>query len=913
VKREKEFLILCRRLLIILNIIYTIIIAPIVQIIEFVYVFFFKVFKNVAFSVLGVSLTVSFLSLPLYIMAERWQIVERNTIKRLKSAVKKIKSVFSGDEQFMVLSTFYRQNNYHPLYSLRSSIGLIVQIPFFIAAYSFLSNLGTLRGVSFLSIKDISAPDSLFNIGNIYVNILPIAMTLINCIAGAIYTQSLSIRDKIQVYGMAAIFLILLYNSPAALVLYWTLNNIFSLVKNIFYKIKNPLRVLYIIICAIFLLFTLYLLFAMKTRVLKLRLLVVFIISLFYLMPLFLKGFDYLYKHLLIKLFQNRKKMIILLFLSCFTLFLLAGFYIPSSVIASSPDEFCFIENHASPFNYIIHSNLFFFGFFILWPVSIFFLFSDKIRSLLAFILVFFALIFSVYTVAFSGNYGTINNLFNFITTGVFGVSSIQAVLSIITPFFILFILFFLINKYKITYLNSFLTILLLSLAVISFFNVVKINKAYTLLRVKMVNAPERTSLEPVFNLSQNNKNVIVIMADGAINGFVPIIFNEHPKLEKQFDGFTLYKNTASFSAHTLMGTPPLWGGYDYTPVEMNKKSNVPLVEKHNQALLTIPLLLTKTGFNVTVTDPSWANYSWIPDVSIYEKYEKIKAFNLIRQYTSLWYEKNEPDKREYAYPRIMRNIIWFSILKMNNPLLRLIIYDAGWYWGTDNMGRSIINFINSYAILDFLPSLTSFDSTEQEALLITNETTHEAVWLHGQDFKPSEIPSTIGNSKYAYNEYYHSNIAFYFKIGAWFDLLRDNGVYDNTRIIIVADHGGPVFGLISNETLPIKGESRERYNPVFLYKDFNSHGTLSINNDFMTNADVPFFTLNGLLENPASPFTGNPITIKPKEDGILITTYHAPMAANHGKYVFNIKKNQWIYLHGSIYEASNWENYELP
>jgi membrane protein insertase Oxa1/YidC/SpoIIIJ len=895
------------------NIFYSIIISPIVQIIEIVYVFFFKIFKNATFSVFGVSLTVSFLSLPLYIMAERWQIIERETIKKLKPAVNKIKSVFLGDEQFMILSTFYRQNHYHPLYSLRSSIGLILQVPFFIAAYSFLTNLEVLNGVSFLFIKNINAPDSLFHIGNISINILPIAMTLINCIAGAVYAQNLSIRDKIQIYGMAALFLILLYNSPAALVLYWTLNNIFSLVKNVFYKIKNPLKAFYIVLCIVFSVFIIYLVFIMNVRSFKKRLFIAILLSLFYFLPLFLKGFNYLYKNFLSKLFQNRKNTIILLLLSCFTLFLLSGLYIPSSVIASSPDEFCYIENHASPFIYIFHSNLFFFGLFFLYPISIFFLFPDRIKSFLLFIYVSLALIFSIYTLAFSGNYGNISNIFTFDTTGVLNTSFFQAFLSIVISLLVLFILFFLIRKCKIIYINSFLSILLISFAVVSFNNIIKIKKAYTALSVKMVNTTEKSNLEPIFNLSKKHKNVIVIMADAAINGFVPLIFDEHPEIEKQFDGFTLFRNTASFSMHTLMGVPPLWGGYEYTPYEMNRKKDIPLVEKHNQALLTIPLSLVKAGFNVTVTDPSWANYSWIPDNSIYEKHEKINAFNILRQYTGFWYEKNYPDKKEFTYPRIMRNIIWFSFLKINNPLLRLIIYDSGWYWGTDDMGSSIVSFIHSYAILDFLPQLTSFESDEPKALLITNEATHDSAWLNGQDFKPSEIPSTIGTGKFASTKNYHSNTALYLTLGKWFDLLRKNGVYDNTRIIIAADHGAGGWNLISNEPLSINGEVRETYNPVFLYKDFNSHGSLSINNDFMTNADVPFFTLNGLLENPVNPFTGNPITTQPKENGIYITTNHAPMIGSHGKYVYSLKKNQWIYLRDSIYEASNWENAELP
>jgi len=894
------------------DILYTIIISPLVQIIEFMYVLFYKVTKSEVFSVLGVSLTVSFLSLPLYMMAERLQNVERETINRLRRGVNKIKSVFSGDEQFMILSTFYRQNHYHPLYSLRNSIGLIVQIPFFIAAYTFLSHLDALSGVSFLFIKDISLPDSLFHIGNFSVNILPIVMTLINCTAGFVYTQSLSVRDKIQVYGIAFVFLILLYNSPAALVLYWTLNNIFSLIKHIFYKIKNPLKVLYIVICAVFSFSILYILLVFKNRQFSYRLIIVFLLSLFYFLPLFLKGFDYLYKNILSKIFQNRKYMVILFLLSCLTLFILAGLYIPSSVIASSPDEFCFIENHSSPFSYIVHSNLFFFGFFVLWPVSIFFLFSDKIKSCLVFIVVSLALIFSVYTVVFSGDYGVIDNLFNFNSTGVLKTGITQAFLSVLALFFILFLLFFLIGKNKITYITSFLSILIISFTVISFINIIKINNAYNLLSVRMSNASEKASIDPIFSLSKENKNVIVFMADGAVNEFVPVIFAEHPEIERQFDGFTLFKNTASYSNHTLMGVPPIWGGYEYTPAEMNKKKDIPLVEKHNQALLTIPLLLVEAGFNVTVTDPSWANYSWISDISIYDKYEKINAYNTIWKYTSLWYEKNMPDKKEFTYKRIMRNIIWFSFLKMNNPLLRLIIYDKSWYWSTDEQSNTIINFINSYAVLDFLPELTAFDSAEQSALLITNEATHEGAWL-GPDFNPSEKKSSMGNSKYASHIKYHSNTAFYLKMGEWFDLFRKNGVYNNTRIIIVADHGGKMKDFIIDEPFPEKGESREFYNPVFLYKDFNSHGTLAINNDFMTNADVPFFALNGLLENPVNPFTGNSITTEPKKNGIYISTYPAPMAGNHGKYVFNIKKDQWMYLHDSIFEPSNWKRAELP
>ena len=894
-----------------LNILYTIIIAPLVQIIEFVFVFFYKIFHNLAIPLFGVSFVVSFLSLPLYMMAERWQMIERETVKRFKSSIAKIKTVFKGDEQFMVLSTFYRQNHYHPIYALRSSLGIFVQIPFFIAAYYYLSHLSIIRGISFKFIHDLGMPDSLFRIGTFPINVLPILMTAINCVAGAIYTKGLSLRDKVQVYGMALIFLVLLYNSPSCLVIYWTLNNIFSLVKNVFYRIKNPRKVLYILGCIICGLFIIYLLFFMGRRSIRKRILIVCILSIYFFLPLILMGLKFLQKRILSNLLQHRINMTVLLVLSCLVLAVLSGIYISSSVIASSPDEFCFVDNNASPFAYLFQSLFFYIGAFLLWPVCIYLLFSDKIKTFIVPILSIFALLFSIYTLLFSGDYGTISNTFNFNTSGILVPSGLITVLSLGVILLVVPFVFIIIKKNKTNILNALLVILVISFTGVSIHNFVTIGNSYKDLSKRRSANAAINSLDPIFSLSKTNKNVIVFMADGSVNGFVPLIFNEHPELNQEFDGFTLYRNTASFASHTLMGVPPIWGGYDYTPTEMNEKKDIPLVEKHNQALLTLPRLLVDAGFNVTVTDPSWANYAWIPDTSIYDNYKNITAFNTISRYTALWYKKNEPEAANFTYTRIKQNIIWFSFLKMNIPALRLIIYDNGWYWGTDNMGSSIVNFLNSYAVVDFLPELTKFDAAEPAALLITNETTHDFVYFSQPDFKPSAVPSKMGTGKFAAEPLFHSNTGFYLKFGLWLDLLRKNGVYDNTRIIIIADHGKGINGLLSDIPLSIKKQSRESYNPVLMVKDFNQHGPLVLNDDFMTNADVPALALQDLLVNPVNPFTGNPITTEPKKDGIFITTNDIPMADGHGKYHFSIRKDQWMYLHDSIFDASNWEQVE--
>jgi YidC/Oxa1 family membrane protein insertase len=217
-------------------ILYTLIIFPLEQVIEICFFYGKTWFGSLGAAIIGVSAAVSTFILPVYLMAEKQQRRQREIEKGLKPGVDLIKSAFRGDERFMLLSTYYRQNNYHPVFALRNSLDLLIQIPFFIAAYHFLHHLEILKGASFLFISDLGGPDKL-----LYgLNILPIAMTVINVVSGMFYAKDLAAKDKVQLYLMATVFLALLYNSPAGLVLYWTCNNIYNLVKNIVQnKLKN--------------------------------------------------------------------------------------------------------------------------------------------------------------------------------------------------------------------------------------------------------------------------------------------------------------------------------------------------------------------------------------------------------------------------------------------------------------------------------------------------------------------------------------------------------------------------------------------------------------------------------------------------------------------------------------------------
>ncbi len=129
-------------------------------------------------------------------------------------------------------------------------------------------------------------------------------------------------------------------------------------------------------------------------------------------------------------------------------------------------------------------------------------------------------------------------------------------------------------------------------------------------------------------------------MLDRSMAGLMGPILDHNPELYEQMSGFTWYPNTVSFNGHTVLGVPGIWGGYEYTPREMNKRDDMLLVDKHNESLLMMPLLFLEQGYEVNVTDPTNANYSWIPDFQ-YLRISEIDTDILAGKYAEEWINNN--------------------------------------------------------------------------------------------------------------------------------------------------------------------------------------------------------------------------------------------------------------------------------
>lgn len=888
--------------------VYQIFITPLVQLTEFFYSLFFEVTGNQGIAVIGLSFVVTFFTLPLYMVAEQWQETERNIQKKLKPGVERIKSTFKGDEQYMVLSTFYKENHYHPIYALRSSFSLLIQIPFFIAAYNFLSNLEPLKSYSFLFIKSFGEPDATFHIGSFAVNVLPIAMTIINCVAGFIYSKDHPISEKIQIYGCAAVFLLLLYNSPAGLVVYWTMNNILSLVKNIFYKIKNPKKVLYIIACiaSICLILCGAVLFRHTKAIF--RIMLVFAGILIPLAPFAVKFLASFFENHFKVLDENPKLRFSVFLISAFILAVLTGLAIPSILMQSEPEQYSYVDSYASPLYFVWHTFFQALGFFVAWPFCFYALFSSKTKKILTFLFSFIAFSAIMNCFAFSGNYGPVNPNLLFMTPQHF-MPSIKTVIVNILCMAAILALVAVAFSFKAKILNSLCTIFLISLVAISGKNIASVQNSF-----RKMEAPDLSKkIEPVFHLSKTGKNVIVLMQDRFFSPLIPKILENNPELRERLDGFTWYPNTVSFGKLTMIGTPGIFGGYDYTPFEINRRTDKTLQQKHNEAILTMPIVFNQNNWNVTVADLPYENYLEQPVTNMYKGYDFINRVTTHGTYSNIWYARNNMKKSPFMSEGIKRNFIWFSVLKVVPPFMRQIIYHKK-YWISYSKFENNAKFIDNYSEIDLFPELFDSSSEKNAFFLLDNEANHESILLQAPDYVPVENVTDLGPG--GKDETYSSMVGVLKRFADFMDFLKENNLYDNTKIVLVSDHGMSCdTGVFDNKTQNFPFY-KENMTASLLVKDFSNRGKLKEDYAFMTNADTPALALKGIDGKALNPFTKNPLDVNfigggiTKNDFIKMSNAPAESTRIRKNARFNIKDDEWYTVKDNIFDDKNWSQY---
>jgi YidC/Oxa1 family membrane protein insertase len=930
--------------MIVLTSLYKLLIGPLELFFEVLFSITFRFVRNPGLSIVILSLAMNFLVLPLYRRADAMQEEERDRAARMKPWVDHIKKAFKGDERFMMLQAYYRECGYKQTDALKGSLSLLLEIPFFIAAFHFLSNLVLLRGEPFGPIPDLGAPDALIQLGGLSINLLPILMTAINVVSAAIYMKGFPLKNKVQMYGIAAIFLVLLYNSPAGLVFYWTLNNVFSLVKNIFYKLRNPRKVL-AVLASLTGVALLVVVFVHPLPTLKKQLFLV-ACALALQLPLLAWVLRGRFRGPNIPEATSADGRTFLL--GCIFFALMTGLLIPLSVIQASPGEFVNLTAYRSPLWYLLDSMLTATGTFVIWFGVFYRLASPKGKTVLCALLWLAAGAGLVTYLFFGKDYGNLSPLLQF--AGTVGGSRREVLLNLAAIVAVMAALLFIWHKKRAVAKVGFLSMCVAILA-ISLTGMFRVNSALATVKASAATVQDQV---PHFSLSRNGKNVVVLMMDRAISYYLPYIMYERPELQEQLDGFTFYPNTVSYGSSTNSGAPGLYGGYEYTPEKLNEQSDRWLGDKHDEALKVMPVLFDENGFDVTVFDPPYAGYGAGTDFSIYSDYPDIKtAITMNGQYEIEEFGTSLAVNRANSLRK--RNFFCYSVVKLSPLLLQPTLYSRGDY-NAAAMGNTGINgvtspqirygtsraegvdelFIEAYAVLENLPNIAQVDDGDQGTfLMMTNDTTHSPTLLQEPEYIPA---ASVDNTEFdrehdvrydaqgssidlsndtddldtSKHMHYEINMASWLKLGEWCDYLRENGVYDNTRIIIVSDHASNL-GLrddliMQTGTAALGGQDEWdvlRFNCMLMVKDFDATG-FQVDDTFMTNADTPTLASAGLIDNPVNPFTGNPIDASPKTQGEqhLFGTFIYDIARNNGN---EFLPGDWFAVHGNIFDAGNW------
>ncbi len=853
---------------------YALIIGPIELVFEIIFSVLNKHIHISGVNIMLLSLVFSLIVLPLYMRADKIQEEARDAEERLGPVIKHIKQYFKGDERFMILQTYYRQNNYSPLSVLKSSVSLMLQIPFFLAAYRMLSGNMYLVGASFGPISDLGSPDAILAIGSVTINVLPFVMTAINLLSAAVYANKMPMKSKVQLFIMAALFLVLLYNSPSGMVLYWTCNNLFSLVKNIVMKIisakKKP---------------------AKAAEVKKAA------------------GDTKGYKGLFV--------------FSCIACAALAGIYLPMSVLAASPEEFVDMQTLAHPMVYVLRSAVMATGLFLIWPSVFRAMASEKGKKIISFVMFALAACIVVNSHLFSNGYGMMSNV---LVYDVFPVFETKAKLLSLAATVGAAAVAVVIAKFG----RNVATVIALSMALV--FAGLGISKTGAINRGYNDARKAVTDNDPEFTLSKNGKNVVVLMLDRALGPMIPYLFNENKSLGESFDGFTYYHNTMSYGAYTNFATPALYGGYEYTPERVNERSSERLVDKQNEALKVMPVMFSKAGYNATIVNPSYAGYKWNSDLTVFDGLERVSAYNTLFRYVPVNYGD--------AYQAtVRRNLFCYSLYKGAPVVLQPYLYDNGTYnetsvtdWSTApqvQRGSTVASghnkeFEAEYWAVNSLDKMTKIDEgSSNNYLFFNSRVAHEEQLLQEPEYAPADH---VNNTKYDQEnksrfkvngklmlmidsvdyQHYQVNMAGLKAVAKWLDYLKANDCYDNTRIIIVSDHG---FGLSNFSDLLITGTHQidaEWFTPLLMVKDFGSRGEMVQSEEFMTNADTPFLASKGVIENPVNPFTGKAITNDAKngEQKILYSGEWG-VDKNNGN---TFKPGQWYSVKDNIWKKGNWK-----
>jgi YidC/Oxa1 family membrane protein insertase len=145
---------------------------------------------------------------------------------KLSPIMNELREKYKDDPQRMNQETMklYKEYGVNPF---GGCLPMLVQIPIFFGFYGMLDKAIELRNSSFLWVRDLSQPDTVFHVAGIPINILPLVMAATQLWQMSITPKTGDPAQQRMFLFMPVIFLFICYNYASGLALYWTVQNLF--------------------------------------------------------------------------------------------------------------------------------------------------------------------------------------------------------------------------------------------------------------------------------------------------------------------------------------------------------------------------------------------------------------------------------------------------------------------------------------------------------------------------------------------------------------------------------------------------------------------------------------------------------------------------------------------------------------
>lgn len=183
-------------------------------------------FNSYAWAIVVLTLVIKTLMWPLQNKAT-------NSMKKmqlLQPKMTELREKYKDDPTRMntELMRLYKEYNINPM---SGCIPLLIQIPIFFGFYNMLGKAVELRNSKFFWVDDLSQPDTVAHLLGIPINPLPLLMAATMFWQMAISPKSGDpVQQRVFMF-MPLIFIFFCYNFASALALYWTVQNLFSIVQ----------------------------------------------------------------------------------------------------------------------------------------------------------------------------------------------------------------------------------------------------------------------------------------------------------------------------------------------------------------------------------------------------------------------------------------------------------------------------------------------------------------------------------------------------------------------------------------------------------------------------------------------------------------------------------------------------------